>query len=266
MKTVDTNEMDQASNDPLPPAAPQDPLASKKLAGQPDGTFADDYSRFRLFSYQRWAWVFLRRNKKFRAACKAIKRLDGDTESEMARVAAQFGLKRYKPYTESFSSGRRPLFNTSRFLLRFNSLEDDQEPKVVRLQIMPGEVAVRFDLKAILNNSWGLRGQLKEAEKRVREIVEKQAQKIEIEKSPIERISPEKLIEYVRMLDHRLHGATQIACNLLVNEEMNKKLKDGAIIKDDLYSNASDKQARADFFAEVGYLYLAARSGRPDGR
>jgi hypothetical protein len=186
-------------------------------------------------------------------------------ESEMARVAAQFGLRRYKPFSETFRSGCRPLFETSRFSFRSNLLKHDQEPKVARLLIIPGEVAFRLDLKAILNNSWGLRSQLKEVEKHVRAIVEQQALNTQIEKSPIERVNPEKLIEYLRMLDHRSHGATQIACNLLVNEKQSKRLEDCEIGKDQLYSNASDKLAKAEFFAKVGYLYLAARSGRPEG-
>lgn len=233
---------------------------------RPDGTDIDVYARCMRWSYHQWAWAFLRRNKEFRKACKAIKRFDGDIDSEMARVAALFGLKRYKPYTESFSNGRRPLFDTSRFLIRANLLEIDQEPKIMRLLIRPGELAVRLDLSSILNNAWGLRSQLIEVGKRVRAIVEEieqQPSKFQIEKSPIERISPEKLIEYLRMLDHRNTGATQVECDVLVNEKKGKDLKAGVICKDDLYSNASDKQGRAEFFAKEGYLYLAARSGRP---
>lgn len=266
MRSADASEKNQANNDQPSAMAPQDfvgPLQSRK---RPDGTISDYYKRCLRWSYHQWAWAFLRRNKEFRKACKAIEEFNGDVDSEMARVAAFFGLKRYKPYTENFSNGRRPLFDTSRFLFRSNLLESDQASKVRRLPIRSGEIAVRLDLNAILNNSWGLRSQLKEVEKRVRAIVEDielQPSKPQIEKSPIERVSPEKLIEYLRMLDHRKTGATQVECDVLVNEKKGKKLKAGAICKDDLYSNASDKQGRAEFFANEGYLYLAARSGRP---
>lgn len=260
MRSADASKKNQANGQA--PAFVGPPAPRKR----PDGTISDDYGRCMRWSYHQWAWAFLRRNEEFRKACKAIKLFDGDIDSEIARVAALFGLKRYKPYTESFSNGRRPLFDTSRFLFRTNLLEIDQEPKVMRLPIRPGEIAVRLDLNSILNNAWGLRSQLKEVEKRVRAIVkqvEQQPSKLQIEKSPIERISPEKLTEYLRMLDHRKTGATQVECDVLVNEEKGKKLKAGEICKDELYSNASDKQGKAEFFAKEGYLYLAARSGRP---
>ncbi len=50
---------------------------------RPDGLSIDRYKGHEKWSYRRWAWEFLRRNKDFIKACEALDRKEG-TEEEIA--------------------------------------------------------------------------------------------------------------------------------------------------------------------------------------
>ena len=84
-------------------------LLKKAKKKRPDGTDVERYIGMEKWSYRRWAWEFLRRNEQFLAACKRAN--SAESNDEKAKVAAEFGLKRYKPYTESFTGASgKPLF------------------------------------------------------------------------------------------------------------------------------------------------------------
>ncbi len=58
---------------------------------RPIGREKNEYSGHEQWTFQRWAWEFLRRNSDFQAACKQAA---GNPVDEQA-VAEQFGLKKF---------------------------------------------------------------------------------------------------------------------------------------------------------------------------
>jgi len=237
-------------------------ITQKTTKKQPDGTMLDRYARYKLWSYRRWAWEFLRRNEEFQADCKALANFDGDIEEEKSRIAAKFGLKQFKHYNEHITKDTPLRFSATTFLFLSNLTAGKEEKATRHILIRPGEVAVRFDLSAMLDNTWGLGSQIRQVEVSLRKIIasiklpqiEKQnSQKI------VERVQREKLLEYLRMLDHRQSGATQLECWALVKGEGSPDRRNS-----EERSNARIKLNQAKFYAEHGYRYLAVRVGCPE--
>lgn len=176
------------------PTSPALPAKTKRK--RPDGTNPDDYKWHKRWSFRLWAWQFLRRNTAYQAACDNLKNVRGDIEGEKSRIAAKFGLKRYKYYREGYSQNKRPIFVVGSFAIRSNLPAGNDESRIIRMSIAPGAVAVRFDLQAMLNKSFGLKGQLRHAEEKIREIVTRLA--ADYQPPPrrvIERAHAKKLLE-----------------------------------------------------------------------
>jgi hypothetical protein len=99
---------------------------AKQLIPRPTGLTRDEYRGHEKWSYRRWAWEFLRRNQEFIRACRESR---GDPERQ-AQVATEFGLKRFKPYTEGFTTNKRPMFSAAS--VDSWSALDAEEVRVVR--------------------------------------------------------------------------------------------------------------------------------------
>jgi hypothetical protein len=246
------------------PTSPVLPAKTKRK--RHDGTNPDDYKWHKRWSFRLWAWQFLRRNTAYQAACDNLKNLTEDIEGEKSQIAAKFGLKRYKSYREGYSTNERPIFVVGSFAIRSNFSAADDESHIVRMSIAPGAVAVRFDLQAMLDGSFGLESQLRYAKEKINEIVTRLA--ADYQPPPhrvIKRVHANKLLEYILMLDHRSKGATQLDCDLLVNPAKKKRLEDctSPNTKESERANAKNKLNEAVYMTTHGYLALATRLGRP---
>lgn len=98
------------------------------------------------WSFARFAWEFLRLNKKFKAACDKA----ANTQSKR-RVARKYGLKHFVHYSEEF--------DTSPVKIRFNGIDisswsniSTNKKKKVRpdRSLKNGEIAIYFDLNFML--------------------------------------------------------------------------------------------------------------------
>lgn len=127
---------------------------------RPSGREKDEYSGYKLWTFQRWAWEFLRRNAEFRAACK---RATGNPDKEKA-VAEQFGLKKFVNFTKG---SRKPSWSP-----KFRSASVDvwrwqQGARKPAITIRAGQALVRFDLSPCTGDVSVLKAQLEDARKRL---------------------------------------------------------------------------------------------------
>lgn len=58
---------------------------NEKKRPWPDGTDLDFYMKLNVhkWSYRRWAWEFLRRNRKFIEACKSVVNENADEQAKI---------------------------------------------------------------------------------------------------------------------------------------------------------------------------------------
>lgn len=215
-----------------------------------------------------WAWEFLRRNHAYQADCDSLKNFVGDVAGEKSRIADKYGLKRFKLYRESFSQNDRPRFVRATFSVRTNLLAEGEESRTIRLPIAPGDAVVRFSLQAMLDGSFSLNAQVREAKERLGKILKKLSD--DYQPPPhrvVERVRLNKLIEYLKMLDHRSAGATQLDCDLLVNQAKKERLESPTeeSTKEGERPNAKKKLSEAEYLTTHGYLDLAVRRGYPQG-
>ena len=108
-----------------------------------DGSLYEDREEW---SNRRWAWEFLRRNKKYQEVCKGIK---GPSQAVRAKAAAEFGrcnLKMpYNSYNEREDNEKLWLSET---VLRMKAYDKhDTEEQVATFPLQPGEVCMVFNLK-----------------------------------------------------------------------------------------------------------------------
>jgi hypothetical protein len=136
--------------------------SDRPRSARPDGNDLARYRGWERWTPRHWAWEFLRRNPDFQRACREAARED---EAARQLVAARFGLRRYKPFTEGFGGrGRRqPAFVAATPSI-WSVIEDDlNADRVRRIRLRPGQVLVRFDLAAASPYVAALDAQLRRA-------------------------------------------------------------------------------------------------------
>ena len=226
-----------------------------------DGTDPERYAGLEKWSYKRWAWEFLRRNEDFRAACKQANATGSEVEKE--KVAAEFGLKRYKSYNEAFrGSSGRPLFATGSISSWSRIDCEDDEGKKIRVTLDGGQVLIRFDLASALNDAKVLEKQLRLAEirleKRLKSYAANKKKQVQVGRHKVGTFG-----QYLRLLDLRAAGIRQIESGLLVAPKKARRLETMLAGKEDFAPAINKRMNRAIEYATELYRYLAVLKGRP---
>lgn len=137
----------------------------KQKKKRPDGLDESRYKNINEWTYHQWAWEFLRRNAKYINACKRVRL---GSEEEKQSVANEFGLKKYKDYTEAYIGATgKPNFSIGS-ITSWSNL--NAEPKQVRnkaVKIEYGQIVIRFDLGQAIQDKNALAKQLRLAEQKL---------------------------------------------------------------------------------------------------
>lgn len=237
--------------------------AHKVKKKRPDGTDVERYAGLEKWPYRQWAWEFLRRNEHFQAACKRAN--SAASEDEKANVAAEFGLKRYKTYTESFREGTgKPLFAAGSISSWSHIDCEEGEKRKVGVSLDGGQVLIRFDLASSLADTQILEKQIRLAEirlkKRLKSYESKQKREAQVRRHKVGTFG-----QYLRLLDLRAAGKAQIESGLLVAPKKARRLESKleAVGKEDFAPAISKRMNRAIEYANELYRYLAVLKGRP---
>lgn len=248
----------EADNVSLAPSS-----ADKQKKKRPDGTDVERYAGLEKWSYRRWAWEFLRRNEHFQAACKRANSAGSDDEK--IKVAAEFGLKRYKPYTESFSKGTgKPLFAAGS-ISSWSQIDcEEGEDRKVRVSLDGGQVLVRFDLASSLADAQILEKQIRLAEIRLKKRLKSYESKKKKE-AQVRRHKVGTFGQYLRLLDSQAAGKSQLESGLLVAPKKARRLQSKleTVGKEDFAPAINKRIHRAIEYANELYRYLAVLKGRP---
>lgn len=233
--------------------------APKQKEKRPDGTDPTRYKNIEKWSYQKWAWEFLRRNEDFISECK---RIEYGTEIDKQAVAKQFELKKFKTYSESYKGGN----GCPRFLLgsisSWTNLDSDpNNQNRVTTRLCHGQVLIRFDLASVISDRKALDKQLRLAEARIKKRLvayEKQTHK----EAAVHKMKAMNFGIYIRLLDCLSLGKTPLECAKLI---FPSKVSDG---QTDHYLRQAVKApiAAALKLADEGYIYLSILAGKPDGK
>lgn len=232
---------------------------------RPTGVSLSDYPNWKAWSHRRWAWEFLRRNQKFQTDCKDA---EAAGRAEMDRTAYEFGLKRFKDFRESYSSGVRvSLLDSVRSLPHreeFARCLRDSVPIALETWLRPGEVAIKFRLLPTRDaKTTVLKAQLAEAKKTLESFAELLRAQRETRGRgkglSVHELSPDELIKELMTLDvfarennaaatSRAVAATRRGQDSLRGETDPKRNSDAG----------TDVLSRAQARAEWGYLLFDA--------
>ncbi|WP_139019428.1 transcriptional regulator domain-containing protein [Acidovorax sp. NO-1] len=122
------------------------------------------YKNNQKWSPRRWAWEFLKRNPEYIELCDDARNLTGDAKAaaEFA-IANKFQLKKFKDYTENYSPKNPFFLSTAIYRWEGGSKKRNTEKTTIRVKILPGQVVIRFQVDATLNNSRAIKVQLESA-------------------------------------------------------------------------------------------------------
>ena len=240
-----------------------DELPKRKKRKRPDGTDVERYVGCEKWSYRRWAWEFLRRNEHFQAACKAA-----DTSgqaNDKAKIAAEYGLKRYKSYREGYvSESGRPIFAAGSITSWSHADCENDGSRRVRVSLDGGQILIRFDVASALSDVQILEKQIRLADSRLR----KRLKSIEVQlnkEAMVRRNKVSTFGHYLRLLDLRAAGTTLVESGKTISRRNADNLakKQHTLTKEDLASQTSKQESRALEYATELYRYLAVLKGRP---
>jgi hypothetical protein len=237
----------------------------RKKKGRPDGTDESCYKGWEKWSYRKWAWEFLRRNPDFISACKKVRRKEYVNNQQ--DVATDFGLKKFKPYTESYSGiSGKPAFSVGSIAswTNINSDTHEVEPtKPLRLVLLGGQAIVRFDVATALADKQILEKQLRVTRIRLENRLKMYSEKLGI---VVTNKHPHKVglfVEYLRLLDGIAAGRTQFESALSAIPGLSEKIKKFQTTKEEQAPAISKKIRRANKYTTELYRYLAVLKGRP---
>lgn len=222
-----------------------------------DGTKRSQYEQCKSWSYKRWAWEFLCRNKQFIAACDKV--ING-TDKEKALVAKKYGLVQFKYYGDVQTKNNvYPLFKDGVIKI-WENLSNESICK--KVNIFPGQVIIRFRLASDINAELALKAQLGKAEKLLKKKL------AEYEKTITKSIGKKELrtssfIESIRILDMLASGIESV-------EEISKHLyqikpnSTQATNIDEVQRATVKKISTAKEYSEKLHRYIALKSGSPN--
>ncbi len=228
-----------------------------KTVKRPTGTNLDEYKNFREWTFEQWAWEFLRRNAKFIRACKAA----GEDEAHQAEVASEFHLARFKSYKEGYGVGRRrPKFASSSVASwSWRAADEARQPRV---RVRRGQVLLRFDLSATTDDAEALAAQLREAG---RLLAKKQREYLAQSQLPEPKRASAKPLYFLRslrlldLLDGKDKRCRDPGHALrLLNEPPRSPMSDAEALE-----KHRKQIAQAREMSEHGYRHLANREGSP---
>lgn len=171
-------------------------LSARKTKPRPTGITKDEYAGHEKWTYRRWAWEFLRRNPEFIKACKTAK----EDLAKQVEVASEFGLKRFKPYTEAYGRDRRlPVFLSAAVGTWF--AVDASRERTMSVKLREGQVLVRFNLAAGREDARAIQAQLATAEKTIRALQRKYMHAIAAQEPAASESKPKYFVRHLRLLD-----------------------------------------------------------------
>jgi len=181
---------------------------NQKKRNFPDGTNISNYGKYKTWTYRRWAWEFLCRNHNFIKACI---RLENGTESEKLQVARDFGLVKFKNYSDvQTRTNIFPTFKDGAIQVTPN-LSKENLKKLVG--IFPGQVLIRYKLKADVDAIAAIEAQLQRARKSLYKLSAQFNQIMEMPAAAIDpgvATDPISLVQYLRILDLRANGIDSV--------------------------------------------------------
>ncbi len=190
----------------------------------PDGTKEQDYEACLRWKARRWAWEFLKRNEKFRAACEEVRAVEGAAEVAAAEnVAGTFGLKEFKYWASTYKS-QKPKFvgfvTSYPSLKKFTERNSEQSHGIVRVRIPTNStnVLIKFDLLPVnLASDTALKAQIKSAAKQLK----KYESALQAISSPGQQKKQaqdsHQLIRYLRAFDLSLSGHDDSSICVILN-------------------------------------------------
>lgn len=164
---------------------------------RPDGLSIDRYKGHEKWSYRRWAWEFLRRNKDFIKACEALDRKEG-TEEE---IAEKFHLLDFKHYRMTYKSKNNP---SPKFIVRTIKTRANLTTKEFKgkpTKMSSGQVWLRFDLNHEFIVHGSLDAQLRVAKNSLNLALKEYAETIKKQRPIKKKPERSQLINLLRRLD-----------------------------------------------------------------
>jgi hypothetical protein len=227
----------------------------KQKHPRPDGYKKEHYRNLEKWSYQKWAWEFLRRNDDFIKECEKIKEgtADGnDMDEEKLEVALKFGLKKFKDYKEGYNGESGQPGYSIRSISKWVNINNDKSvTRTVSIKIRSGQMLIRFDLNNMLEDRRAYTKQIELAETSIKMNLKKYGELIN-KKAGIHNHQPSVFGLYIRLLDHRAQGRTYYECAKLLYPEKEKTYG-----KSEMEQLVSNSIKAANNLAKKGYLYLA---------
>ncbi|WP_238914410.1 transcriptional regulator domain-containing protein [Achromobacter insolitus] len=236
----------------------------------PDGLSKKQYPAYLRWTWQQWAWEFLRRNSAFQRGCELVNPSQRGAIRTSMQVARNYGLREFKHYLEDYASGQGPAVFAG--LPVYNNL-DGEKSKSLTLTLRPEEAAFRIDLsshrKSVIDE------QLAHVKQRIHQLLDQHAKPPRSTPRP-QQHSSEKLLTYLRILDAVSTKATKLpdaAMQIFPDTEIGHlkheldTAKDPAAktaVRVELANHLRSAQRTARPIAEKGYLVFAQWSGRPD--
>ena len=233
-----------------------------KKTNRPDGLLVERYKGHENWSYRKWAWQFLRRDRDFIRACEAV---DGKVR-EAAEVAKEFHLSSFKHYRMGFASEGNPaprfLVRTIRSVKHLVNINLEDPNIAFRTRLRLGEIWIKFDL----NHEYIVGGSIK-AQLRVAKTVLKKSMQ---EYSESQKRSPKKVrrpqakifLHLLRSLDAEAsHGSLVEGMCRLYPEKFE------GLESDQKSKEAASLMRTAREYSKEVYLSLAVHeAGRPKVR
>lgn len=226
---------------------------------RPDGADAGRYKDLEKWSYRKWAWEFLRRNSEFIAECK---RVHNGSDAKKQAVAEQFGLKKFKIYSEKYNGASgTPRFSMGAISSWTNLDCDNAEDRRVAIRLGHGQVLVRFDLAPVIQDVKALDRQLRLAEQRIKRRLA-EYQKIIKKEAAIHKHKAMNFGIYIRLLDLLNAGKSPLECARQVFPTKVNNARTDNYLRQDVKAPID----AAKKMAEEGYLYLSVLKGIPKGK
>ena len=200
------------------------------------------------WTFSRWAWEFLRRNKNFQADSEAVK---DASETDRRKMARKYGLAEYKHYKEAHVTPTSCLWVAEAIFKYKAATEDGTE---VRFTLQKNEVALVFDLNHIQHvGKSALEAQLYAA----RSVLDEYLADFSIT-VPDVRVSRRGFFELLRVYDGmEVDGATLTeVARVLKPEDFGNGDNDK---ETDARKRIHDLRRRAQELVENGYRNVATR-------
>ena len=219
----------------------------------PDGQDVSLYGKYEKWSYVRWAWEFLRRNKEFREACDKYRKMPEEKQPHMAEdIADRFHLKRFKDYIDGSwdEKKERLLFSRTRVWI---GPPEGGDIRKVKTQLRTGQFLLLVDVNAMTSkrekefivNSFGVQ---------IERLME--GREAELPKLSRKRDTGQMLL-WLRMLDARFAKISDSDIYAMLEDSISYYSKRKKQFEDDPEGKIAERIRAAVNMASEGYIGLA---------